>query len=388
MAITHKDPYPTHYSSIDHIHRKKSSNKMIESTWAADDEEENELPSDEEDFERKLLMHCEAYAMHEETSVGTSFDGDSATENEIESCGNFVLFQIDQAHQDDDNVVYTTCEENETGVEIKIQRLCESCAMDLADISEFDQCPFCLAAKQADDSCNLRLDGSHDIHIKVSKSSDIRDITGVDCMKRIRKQQCRPSTTDINNNDQFLKGIIATFLQQNKSVPGVQIMSSTVEDKTSPGSKSVDVISPTVDQEIMVLSHKESCASSITDDASDRSLTADGGLSTHLKELKVSQAAIEKLALYSDLRRLEKLKKTEATPPTPTRSPVTSEAKKIGSGRFNGRSRVLTDLTIQHQHAKPNGKRFHQEPTYKTAAEEINVRYNLLQLERYYSQQQ
>lgn len=366
---------------------------MIQSTWVPDNEhEENVLPSDEEDFERKLLMHCEAYALHEETSVGTSFDNDSATENEIESCGNFVLFQIDQAQQDDANVVYTTCEENETGVEIEMQRLCESCAMDLGDISEFDQCPFCLAAKQADDSCNLRLDGSHDIHIKVSRSSDIRDITGVDCMKRIRKQQCRPSTTDSNSKDQFLKGIIATFLQQNKSAhefTSTTKVGTNVEDIIAPRSKCNDkTFSSKLDQEIMVLSHKESCASSITDDASDCSLTADGGLSTHLKELKVSQAAIEKLALYSDLRRLQKLKKTEATPPTPTRSPVTSEAKKIGSGRFKGRSRVLKDLTIQHQHAKPNGKRFHQEPTYKTAAEEINVRYNLLQLEQYYSQQQ
>ncbi len=366
---------------------------MIESTWVPDDEhEENVLPSDEEDFERKLLIHCEAYALHDETSVGTSFDDDGTEENENESCDNFVLFQIDQEQQEkvncDANVVYTTCEENEIGVEIEMQRLCESCAMDLADISEFDQCPFCLAAKQADDSCNLRLDGSHDIHIKVSKSSDIRDITGVDCMKRMQEEQCRPATTDSNNKDQFLKGIIATFLQQNKNVPGVQIMSSTVEDITAPGSKSVDVISPIVDQEIMARSQNESCASSITDDVSDRSLTADGGLSTHLKELKVSQAAIEKLALYSDLRRLQKLKKTEATPPTPTRSPVINEAKKFGLGRFNGRSRVLKDLTMQHQHATPNGKRFHQEPTYKTAAEEIDVRYNLLQLERYYSQQQ
>ncbi|KAL7455918.1 hypothetical protein ACHAWC_007420 [Mediolabrus comicus] len=370
---------------------------MIESTYLSDDDhEENVVPSDEEDFERKLLMHCEAYALHEETSVGTSFDDDSATENEIESCGNFVLFQIDQTQQDDANVVYTTCEENETGVEIKMQRLCESCAMDLADISEFDQCPFCLAAKQADDSCNLRLDGSHDIHIEVSNSSDILDRkqhnTGVDCIKSMQEQQCRPSTTDSNSKDQFLKGIIATFLQQNKSAHGFASTTkeeTNVEDIIAPRSKCNDnFFSPTVDQEIMVLSQNESCASSITDDASDRCLTADGGLSTHLKELKVSQAAIEKLALYSDLRRLEKLKKTEATPPTPTRNPVTSEAKKIGSGRFNGRSRVLKDLTIQHQHAKPNGKRFHQEPTYKTAAEEINVRYNLLQLERYYSQQQ
>jgi hypothetical protein len=210
-------------------------------------------------------------------------------------------------------------------------------------------------------------------------------------MKRMQEQQCRPSTTDSNNKDQFLKGIIATFLQQNKSAHGFTSTTkedTNVEDIIAPRSKCNDnFFSSKLDEEIMVQSHNESCASSITDDASDCCLAADG-LSIHLKELKVSQAAIEKFALYSDLRRLEKLKKTEATPPTPTRSPVTSEAKKIGSGRFNGRSRVLKNLTIQHQHAKPNGKRFHQEPTYKTAAEEINVRYNLLQLERYYSQQQ
>lgn len=369
---------------------------MIESTWVPDDEhEENVLPSDEEDFERKLLMHCEAYALHEETSVGTSFDDESAYENEDESRGNFVLFQIDQEQQDkgtttsDTNVVYRTYEENETGVEIEMQRLCESCAMDIADISEFDQCPFCLAAKQVDDLSDLRLDGNHDIHIEVSNSSDILDRkqhnTGVDCIKRMQEQQCRPSATGINNKDQFLKGIIATFLQQNKSAHGF-----TPTRKVEANEEDIIASTPKckLDKEIIVRSQNESCASSITDDASDHSLTAGGGLiSTHLKELKVSQAAIEKLALYTDLRRLQKLKKTEATPPTP--SPVISEANKIGSGRFNGRSRVLKDLTMQHQHPTPNRKRFHQEPTsYKTAAEEINVRYNLLQLERYYSQQQ
>lgn len=364
---------------------------MIESTYLSDDDhEENVVPSDEEDFERKLLMHCEAYALHEETSVGTSFDDDSATENEIESCGNFVLFQIDQTQQDDANVVYTTCEEND-GFEIKMQRLCEACAMDLADISEFDQCPFCFAAKQADDTCNLRLDGSHDIHIEVSKSSDIFDRkqqnSGVDCMKRMQEQQCRPSTTDSNNKDQFLKGIIATFLQQNKSAHGftpTTKVEANEEDIITPTSKCS--VSSKLNEEIMVRSQNESCASSITEDASGREVSE--GLSIHLKELKVSQAAIEKLALYSDLLCLQKLKKTESTPPTPTRSPVISGAKKVGFDRFNGRSRVLKDLTMQHQHATPNGKSFHQEPTYKTAAEEINVRYNLLQLERYYSQQQ
>ena len=129
--------------------------------------------SSDDDFERKLLMHCEAHVHDYDSIVDTTFDDDDDEDDTIDS---FTIIQIGaEEHNDppsDVNIVsnYTTSDANivsviqeeETGVEVVMQRLCNSCAMDVTDVIEFGQCPFCMAAKTfdlnfEDDSSSLGL---------------------------------------------------------------------------------------------------------------------------------------------------------------------------------------------------------------------------------------
>ncbi len=92
--------------------------------------------SNDEDFERKLLLHCEAHAHEDESVEDTTFKEDGNDESSIR----FTMFQIEAGEQNDSpsdaiNIVSTIHEENETEIEVTMQRLCESCAMDVTSHS-------------------------------------------------------------------------------------------------------------------------------------------------------------------------------------------------------------------------------------------------------------
>jgi len=182
--------------------------------------------SNDEDFERRLLMHCEAYAQGESVD-DTTFDEDDDDERSI-SC--FTMSQIEEEEQNDTpsdeiNIVSTVHEENETEIEVTMQRLCESCAMDVTDVTEFVdqyQCPFCMAAQNfdfnyEDDSSSLSQDGKR-IYMHVKEQMNTKLLTALtrDGMKGVKKISKKPATTDDKSKNQLLKGMVATFLHQNK----------------------------------------------------------------------------------------------------------------------------------------------------------------------------
>ncbi len=129
--------------------------------------------STDDDFERKLLMHCETHAHEYDSIVDTTFDDDEdedginssfswRSSSEDGEDASFTMIHIgEEEHIDppsDVNIVsndptsdvniVSVIQEEETGVEVVMQRYCVSCAMDVTDV--MGQCPFCVAAKKFD----------------------------------------------------------------------------------------------------------------------------------------------------------------------------------------------------------------------------------------------
>jgi len=212
--------------------------------------------SGDDDFEQKLLMHCEAHAHVYDSIEDTTFDDD---EDEDGSDTSFTMIQIGaDEHNDspsDVNIVsndttsdatnmISVIQEEENGIEVVMQRLCASCAMDITDV--MGQCPFCMAAKKSDlnfedesnsSSLGLCLDRSHSIEyddnhdrkqlnaalLTPSSPALLTSSTPVDRRRGKGKQQGK-----------LLKGMVVGFLQENKNAQGEQ------PTKTSPTPESRD----------------------------------------------------------------------------------------------------------------------------------------------------
>lgn len=214
----------------------------------------------DEDFERKLLMHCEDHALSHETSVDKTFDDDD--DDEISK--NVTIFQVDSMEQNDippdDNIIYSVHDENEAEIEVTLLRLCEACAMDVTDVEDFvDQCPFCMAAKIVD----LDLDESRGcdfLHRMQPNVGNFASLTLVDGMNRLKESYQRTSTaTNGSNKNQVLKGMVSTFLQQNNKMQ--QQLKTRVEsnkDKMSSISESRDDISQIIRPKTIFQGRKES----------------------------------------------------------------------------------------------------------------------------------
>ena len=234
----------------------------------------------DDEFERKLLEHCEAHA-HEDDSVldtndededgecsensftmlmlgadtdeadsvldadvededgdhsNNSFtmlmlgadaqdfsavDTDDDDKNDNYSNNSFTRIEGDLPSDEEDNEtpeainIFSTIHEAETGIEVIMQRLCESCAMDVTDVNFERQCPFCMAAENfdsgfKDDSSSLCLDRSH--RIRDGEDHHRTPVSLTAGKRRVKEKQ----------NDKILKGLIATFLQENNNAQGLQ----------------------------------------------------------------------------------------------------------------------------------------------------------------------
>lgn len=222
--------------------------------------------SRDDDFERKLLMHCEAHAHEHHSIVDTAFDDD---EGEDGSSTSFSMIQIGaEEHNDppsDVNIVsnndttsdainiVSVIQQEETGIEVVMQRLCASCAMDVTDVVDFDECPFCMAAKKFDSnfeddtsgsSLGLCLGRSHSIEI--GENHD-RNHLNVSLLTPSTPDLLTPSTpvdrrrVKGKQKGKLLKGMIVSFLEEeNKNAQGEQPTKTPTpesRDDTSPFTK-------------------------------------------------------------------------------------------------------------------------------------------------------
>ena len=336
--------------------KERTSRKMTKSNYL---QNEYNWQSDD-DFERKLLMHCEAHAHEDDSIVDTDSDDEddvsnssSAVDTTLDedddgdadvSNNSFTMIQIgsgDPPSDEEDNEItsdadainiVSTIHEEETGIEVIMQRLCESCGMDVADAIDFDrQCPFCKAAQNfdlhfEDDSSSLCLDGSHrieddDTHYR--NQPDSVSLTALRSKRRVREKQ----------NDQLLKGIIATFLQENKNAQGRQLTTRVPPSKQEPFTK-------------------------------PKTSTVHDDVSSSLRELNVKKETIEKFMLYhysDDFHRPREIDKFE------TSHGVSNRAAKSNS---IGRKVHTEDFTQAVNHV-----------------DTLDIRCELTRLERYYSRQ-
>ena len=322
--------------------------------------------SNDEDFENRLLMHCEAHAHKDEPVVDTTFDED----DDDESISSFAMIQISSGEHtetpsdavsntnsndtptDAIHIFSTIHEESETGIEVIMQRLCESCAMDVTDVTDFeeDECPFCLAVKNfdlvhsEDDSSSLNLDGSRiyiedgDFHDKKQLNSTLLTaLARVDGMRGV-KENLQTIETKEGRQKELLKGMIATFLQQNKNAQGRQRTTRVVPTKedTSLTLDSRDDISP-----LMNGGRKEN--------------TRTYKMSSGLRNVEKEEEVMRRFNLYySNLHRL--------------REPKTFETAAKPSLMIETKRTCRAPLVYVDTH--------------------LDVRYKLLQLENYYSKQQ
>eukprot|EP00985_Skeletonema_marinoi_P014896 scaffold7606_cov125-Skeletonema_marinoi.AAC.3 len=302
--------------------------------------------NDDDDFERKLLMHCEAHAHEDESEVDTTFDDDADDDNDDDSNNSFTMFEIGEGEQNDttsdgNNVsndttsdvtnIVSTIHEEETGIEVIMQRLCETCAMDVTDVLDFDsQCPFCMAAKNfevnfEDDSSSLCLDGSH--YIADGDNDNRKELNSVLLTASAPGGKSRAKG---NHKDQLLKGMIATFLQENG-----RAQQTTMLPETSLTPESRDDTSPFTQPRANV------------------------EVSSSLREWNVRIEPLEKL--YSDLHRLHhELDKFDAS--------LAAKSSTIGTTQAHTTAHDFTHAMID--------------------VDTIDVRYQLFQIENYYSKQQ
>jgi len=299
--------------------------------------------NDDDDFERKLLMHCEAHAHEDESVVDTTFDDDADNDNDDDD-NSFTMFEIGAGEQNDttsdgNNVsnyttsdatnIVSTIHEEENEIEVIMQRLCETCAMDVTDVMHFDsQCPFCMAAKNfevnfEDDSSSLCLDGSHYIPCDNDNRKELNSVL------LTASAPGGKSRAKGNHKDQLLKGMIATFLQEN----GRQ--QTTILPGTSLTPESRDDTSPFIQPRANVEA------------------------SSSLRELNVRKEPLEKL--YSDLHRLHhELDKFDAN--------LAAKSSTIGTTQAHTTAHDVTHAMID--------------------VDTLGVRYQLYQIENHYSKQQ
>eukprot|EP00984_Skeletonema_dohrnii_P003050 scaffold1024_cov118-Skeletonema_dohrnii-CCMP3373.AAC.4 len=302
--------------------------------------------NDDDDFERKLLMHCEAHAHEDESVVDTTFDDDADDDNDDDD-NSFTIFEIGAGEQNDTtsdgnsvsndttsdatNIV-STIHEEENEIEVIMQRLCETCAMDVTDVLVFDsQCPFCMAAKNfevnfEDDSSSLCLDGSH--YIVDGDNDNRKELNSVLLTTSSPGGKSRAKG---NHKDQLLKGMIATFLQED----GRQQTTMLPETSLTPESR--DDTSPFIQP------------------------IADAEVSSSLRELNVRKEPLEKL--YSDLHRLH------------------HELDKFDANLAAKSSTIEIGTTQAHTTA-------HDSTHVMIDVDTLDVRYQLFQIENYYSKQQ
>lgn len=223
--------------------------------------------STDDDFERKLLMHCEAHAHEYDSIVDTTFDDDEepdsfmcSDEDDDGSNASFTMIQIggeDHNYSPSDvNVVsddptsdvnlVSVIQEEETGVEVVMQRYCVSCAMDVTDV--MGKCPFCMAAKRFDlnfeddsnsSSHGLCLDRSHSIEYDEDRDRKQLNAAPLTSSEPVLLTPSTPSIpadrrrVKVNQNGKkLLKGMIVGFLEENKNAQGQQ------RTKTSPNFES------------------------------------------------------------------------------------------------------------------------------------------------------
>ena len=319
--------------------------------------------SSDDDFKQKLLLHCEAHAHEDKSLVDTTFDEDEDEESAL----SFTIFQIETGPSPSEvnivtqdstskaiNVVFTVHEE-ESGIEVTMQRICSSCAMDV----DFDRkCPFCVAAKKFDLNCqensaSLGLD--LDLHLTHTDEEDfecnnnkqehgIHHKADVACEDGFSTKRARNK-----DRDRIMRGMIATCLQQNK------ILSVTSSQPTKEVIESRDDASPIIRQKTITGESRHQC-----------------DLSNELRKLNVRKETIEKYMLLTSSRRsLDKLEDLYST--------------------FHERSKVKVpdcEPNIIEPSMIAAAQVFHTGPALSNHVDELDVRYQLMQLEKYYSKQQ
>ena len=361
----------------------------------------------DDDFERKLLEHCEAHA-HEDDSV---LDTDDEDEDDDCSENSFTMLMLGADTDEDDSVldtddegedgdhsnnsftmlmlgadthgefsavdtgvddknddysnnsftriendlpsdeedietpeainIFSTIHEEETGIEVIMQRLCESCAMDVTDVNFERQCPFCMAAANfdsgfKDDSSSLCLDRSH--RIRDGENHDRNPVSLTAGKRRVIEKQ----------NDKILKGLIATFLQENKNAQGPQPATN-----LSPSRQRKPIIPE---------SHVDTSPYTIPKESAEHDV-----VSSSLRDCNVKKETIEKFMRYhysDDFHRLRELDKLD------TSHTVSNLAAKSRSAI--GRKVHTVDFT--HAHMVDN-------------SDTLDIRCQLTQLENYYSRQ-
>ena len=302
------------------------------------DESDSVLDTDDEDEDgdhsnnsfTMLMLGADAHGEYSAVDTGVDDKNDDYSNN------GFTRIENDLSSDEEDNEItpeavniFSTIHEEETGIEVIMQRLCESCAMDVTDVNFERQCPFCMAAANfdsdfRDDSSSLCLDRIH--RIRDGEGHHRNPVSLTAGKRRVREKQ----------NDKILKGLIATFLHENKNAQGLQPATN-----VSPSRQRKSIIPE---------SHVDTSPCTKPKKSADHDV-----VSSSLRDLNVTKETIDKFMHYhysDDFHRLREVDKFDK------------------SRRSVGRKEDAMGFT----HAVDN-------------SDTLDIRCQLTQLENYYSRQ-